>query len=579
MTYQAGAAACSSLHETLIPWEVINEHPEDYANSLRYLQFSGQALSKSRYFINNATLYIPVELESGPILEPITSADGPLNILCAQSDRANSAATSLSTASNLVNVTSTSENTYVGYRNLKSFRFLGIPYANPPSRFEYSSLYNKTGETITAQNYGANCAQANDETSSENCLFLNIQTPYLPKSHQRSNLKPVLFTIHGGAYTAGNGGAGFDAGNLASREDIVGVSINYRLSTLGFLAIPGTNVRGNFGIGDQVTALRWVRQNIAFFGGDPERITVIGESAGAGSVKALLGSPPVIKNQLLAGAIAQSNLGGGQGMGPSAAYSTPYSSYYTMNESYAAAGQKIFDGVGCNHTDIRQQIQCLKTVPAHMLVNLPDAARFVVQDGHFVDSKQLNVVTRDSSTANVNVIFGATANDGASSVQYPKGNFTSEADFIVAALEVDMATAHSIIDSQLFPLFSTGNLSLDAFNVTQRILTDIGFSFDRTNGGYDPNNFGATGLSAGPVTPEYPYGNPNLPYFRLHGSEIGFTYGNVEPIRNADDVKAAQLITAYFASFARTGDPNPSESYLRARGYVDTLAGFQKSRP
>jgi carboxylesterase type B len=87
----------------------------------------------------------------------------------------------------------------------------------------------------------------------------------------------VLFSIHGGGFTGGDGGAtsGQDSGNFASREDIVGVEINYRLSTLGFLAIPGTDIKGNFGIGDQVVALEWVKKNIAQFGGDPNRVTIV----------------------------------------------------------------------------------------------------------------------------------------------------------------------------------------------------------------------------------------------------------------------------------------------------------------
>ena len=81
------------------------------------------------------------------------------------------------------------------------------------------------------------------------------------------------------------------------------MQFNYRLSTLGFLAIPGTNIRGNFGIGDQITALRWVKENIAQFGGDSNKVTIIGESAGAGSVRALLGSPIVIEENLIAGGV------------------------------------------------------------------------------------------------------------------------------------------------------------------------------------------------------------------------------------------------------------------------------------
>ena len=594
MNYADGEATCSSIQEDLLPAETILDHEDDFRHSLQYLQWSGQLDPGAKLYIKDGVLVVPPPEDSNELtIEQLEGSTESIPVLCTQSDQSNSAENSSATDSNEIKVSAGPDgNTYVGYRNQKSFRFLGVPYADPPTRFEYSTVYNKTGQTINAQSYGQSCTQAGVESSGEDCLFLNIQTPYIPKSGQHDKLKPVLFTIHGGAYTGGDGGAGFDAGNLASRDDIVGVAINYRLSTLGFLAIPETDILGNFGIGDQVTALRWVRENIANFGGDPDKITIIGESAGAGSVKALLGSPPVIEENLVVGGIAQSNLGGGEGMGPSAGYSTSYSSYYTVAESYDVAGQQIFNAVGCNQTELSDQIQCLKDAPAQTIVSLPDVARFVVQDGHFVNSQQLNVVSRNGSTAHVNVIFGTTANDGAGSFQYPKGNFSSQADFIVAALDVSQDVAQSVVDSGLFPTYHTGNASLDNFNVTQRVTTDVGFrcvdeaivyagtvsgvfksayyyTFDRTYGGYDPNNLGASGLSGGPITPGYPNGNPNLPYFRLHGSELGFTYGNVSPVRDANDIRATQLITGFFTSFAKSGNPNPSESYLRVRGYDD----------
>lgn len=598
MTRDEGTAVCAELSETLLSAETIKRHADDFDHMLQYLEFSGQADLGTRFAIQNATVSVrPLGIHGASAIHSIDShSHKPLPVLCTQSDHATNAGDAKATASNQVTLTSKCDgNSYVGFRNQKSFRFLGIPYANPHKRFEYSTVYSRTNQMINTQDYGLDCAQPGDSNSGEDCLFLNIQTPYLPRSGHRENLKPVLFTIHGGGYTGGNGGSGFDAGNLASREDVVGVSINYRLGTPGFLAIPDTAIKGNYGIGDQVTALRWVRKNIALFGGDPNKITIIGESAGAGSVKALLGSPPVIKEQLIAGGIAQSNLGGGVGFGSSAAYSTPYSSYYTVDESYALAGQQIFHEAGCNQTDLSEQIQCLEKIPVHTLVSFSNVARFVVQDGHFVDAEELNVVQRNGSTAHVSVIFGATANDGASSLIYPKGNFTSEVDFLATALDVDKCKAQSIVDSKLFPYYNTGNLTLDSFNVTQRVITDVGFrcvdeaiayagshsgvfpsayyySFDRTNGGYDPNNLGATGLASGPVTPGYPNGNPNLPYFRLHGSEIGFTYGNIWPVRDEDDIRTTQLVTGYFTRFAKTGDPNPSMAYLRVRGY-DEVSG------
>lgn len=236
-------------------------------------------------------------------------------------------------------------------------------------------------------------------------MFLNIQTPYIPKQGDKSDLRPVMFWIHGGGFTGGPGAESLsDGGNLASREDAVVVNINYRLSTLGFLVIPGTNVTGNYGIADQITALevrvpsivvnlsdiaQWTIKNIASFGGDPNQITINGESAGAGSIRTLLGSPPAIGKYQ--GAVAMSNLGGSIDIRINGDYATTYNSYYTVNESYAVAGQQIFKAAGCKQTALDDQIACLKAVPALKLVGLSTVARYVVQDGHFVNTEELIV--------------------------------------------------------------------------------------------------------------------------------------------------------------------------------------------
>jgi len=124
----------------------------------------------------------------------------------------------------------------------------------------------------------------------------------------------LFYRIHGGGFEGGSGSdPQTDGGNLASREDIVTVTFNYRIGTLGFLAIPGTDIKGKFGIGDQVNALDWVLANIASFGGDPKQITITGESAGAASVRVHLGSAQCIGK--FQGAIAMSDLGGGIDLG------------------------------------------------------------------------------------------------------------------------------------------------------------------------------------------------------------------------------------------------------------------------
>lgn len=111
---------------------------------------------------------------------------------------------------------------------------------------------------------------------------------------------------------------------------------------------------GNYGIGDQITALRWTINNIANFGGDPNMITINGESAGAGSVRTLLGSPKAIG--MFQGAVAMSNLGGGVDLGDSRNYGTTYSSYYTVNQSFTLAGEQIFRQAGCNQTTLAVRI-------------------------------------------------------------------------------------------------------------------------------------------------------------------------------------------------------------------------------
>jgi para-nitrobenzyl esterase len=168
--------------------------------------------------------------------------------------------------------------------------FAGIPYAAPPLgplRWRPPEPAPPWTDVRDATRSGPRCMQNPDgdpefgRMTDEDCLTVNVWTP--PVSNTP---RPVMVWIHGGAFVNGSGSI-YDGRWLATRGDIVVVTVNYRLGTLGFLAHPalgGPGDVGNYGLEDQQAALRWVRDNIARFGGDPQKVTVAGESAGGMSV-------------------------------------------------------------------------------------------------------------------------------------------------------------------------------------------------------------------------------------------------------------------------------------------------------
>ena len=185
-------------------------------------------------------------------------------------------------------------------------------------------------------------------------MFLNIFTSYLPGENDAGNpnqLRAVMFYLHGGAFLAGSGAdPEYDGGNLASRGDVVVVTINYRLGIFGFLALDDNSTHGNYGIADQIIALDWVRANIAAFGGDPDRITVFGQSAGANSVRALLGSPQAIGK--FAAAMPLSHVAGLGLLG------SLYTTYPTISDAASSTFDVVLVPTNCSSA--KSQVDCLR---------------------------------------------------------------------------------------------------------------------------------------------------------------------------------------------------------------------------
>lgn len=190
--------------------------------------------------------------------------------------------------------------------------YLGIPYAAPPVgelRWKPPQEVASWEDVRSCAAFGPSCPQPDEKlgtTYSEDCLSLNVWAP----AAKPGDRLPVMVWIHGGAFNFGSGSLPEYNGRNLARKGVVVVTSNYRLGPLGFLVHPLLSkesshaVSGNYGLLDQVAALRWVRRNIAAFGGDPDRVTLFGQSAGSRSVSLQMISP--LSAGLFHGAIAQS---------------------------------------------------------------------------------------------------------------------------------------------------------------------------------------------------------------------------------------------------------------------------------
>jgi para-nitrobenzyl esterase len=271
--------------------------------------------------------------------------------------------------------------------------FKGIPYAQPPvgpARWTPPKPMARWSGVRPAVSFGPACVQPEFRTGSiyageppvmsEDCLSLNIWAP------QDARKAPVLVWIHGGALTTGSSSEPlYDGARLAQRGVVV-VSINYRLGVLGYLAHPALSakspdrVSGNYGLLDQIEALRWIRANISAFGGDPAQVTIAGESAGALSVMYLMASPPA--RGLFSRAIAQS------------AYmiSTPELKQRRFGEAPAEeAGARLADKLGAT------SLAALRAMDARAVTNGAAAAGylpFAAVDGRVLPRQLVEIFDR-----------------------------------------------------------------------------------------------------------------------------------------------------------------------------------------
>ena len=310
---------------------------------------------------------------------------------------------------------STPAGVIVGNIEEHHIEFLGIPYANAPEgelRWQPPASKPPFTEPYLAQKFKAACpqfAQMNSIINSdEDCLFLNIWRPL----NKTENL-PVMVFLHGGGLATGAGSESrYNGQTLAINQDVIVVSVNYRLGYLGFLSLPELTQEqghsGNYGFLDQNMALQWVNKNIKSFGGNPNQVTLFGESAGANSTCLHLASP--LSQDLFQNAILQS-----QGL-----YSSCANTLASQQES-EALGESFSDILGCQENTL----QCLrdksifkmnltlftkgfKNGPIHTSNALPLRANI---DGYFLTQQPLDIF-QQGYVSHKNILLGVNKNEG-----------------------------------------------------------------------------------------------------------------------------------------------------------------------
>ncbi|KIK54217.1 hypothetical protein GYMLUDRAFT_915535 [Collybiopsis luxurians FD-317 M1] len=579
-------AICKEFNETLLATKDL----ADISNKLAYLQHSGQFENESQLWIAapDSTEAIAIEPFFSSTSSPNSDAAKKLPFLCSNSAPFTFQVDTNFTTSPTTTLTSNGI-TLTGTRDHMTFRFMGIPYAAPPLgslRFQYPERWN--GSHVDATAFQPACLQfgfftnndlgLNPWGTSEDCLYLNVYTTYIPSSTSASPepLRPVLFWIHGGGNTSGTGDdETFDGAPLATRGDVVVVTINYRLNIFGFLGLNDSAIPGNYAMADKIAALQWVQEHIADFGGDPERVTIFGQSAGGFSVVDLLKSPKA--TGLFHGAISES---GGAG-----SFQTPEEA----SEAYLPALRPFCNGTGVD------LLQCLQALPAETLLNITNVApswTTIIDGVYAVDSAVHQMSLGPSAVNSVPFLLGFMPEEGQSllgtTIAPNDANFTQ--DLVTA---VGSTLAEDVLESGLWIIsenFIVYNATINAY--TDSLLTCPAESMISSASGSNafPALYVYTMQHAYGLSYFNPYGLCTFPtgqiqpYYRCHSGDLYEVFGTYylfgQPIRIPQDVFYTALVQDLWIAFARTGNPNPDQDDLTARGpaYASTLRILRETK-
>ncbi|XP_029378278.1 liver carboxylesterase 2-like [Echeneis naucrates] len=447
--------------------------------------------------------------------------------------------------------------------------FLGVPFAKPPLGPElrlaapqpvegWEGVRDATKQPpMCVQNKAVNEELLENLLSivvdlpdvSEDCLYLNI---YTPANRARDAKLPVMVWIHGGGFTLGSASM-YDGSALAAYQDVVVVLIQYRLGFLGFLSTSDEHLPGNFGLLDQVEALRWIQQHIHNFGGNPDLVTIFGESAGGVSVSLLLLSP--LSDGLIHHAIAES--------GTSAMDSL------VVNDSLPMT-QVIANVSGCNLESTEKIAHCMKHLDMDTVLKIvadPNLRTVVNTDGHFL-RKPVDELFHTHEVNTIPFMTGVNNDEGGWLLNnyLAPPNWTEGMDkeqvLNMLSMFYNDPIARKLIEDEYL---GSSDDRVEVRNGWTEFLGDLLFTIPAIKAANAHRDAGA---------PVYLYEYQHPPSFLLakrpsfvqsdHGDEIftvfGLCFTNDQIILKEECTEEEKLLSktmmSYWGNFARTGSPN-----------------------
>ena len=421
--------------------------------------------------------------------------------------------------------------------------FKGIPFAAPPIgelRWRAPQPVEKWDSIKLTTEYAPSPIQGGNPPSgkSEDCLYLNIWTP----AKSAKERLPVLVWIYGGGFSFGSTAEPVFNGEKLARKGVVLVSIAYRVGQLGFLAHPELSdentygVSGNYGLLDQIAGLKWIRKNIAAFGGDPDRVTIFGESAGGISVSMLCASP--LAKGLFHGAISQS----GGSFGPTRPTTYPGENMKTLKQA-EIEGEDFAQKAGVFSIAELRKIDAEKLPSGWGM-----GSAWPIVDGYVIPDDQYKLYEAGKYN-DVPVLIGYNSDEGLSFT------WVKTPEEYVEGVKL----RYGKFSDELLKAYPLGENSIP--KTARDLARDAAFGWHTWIWARLQSKTGKSKVYYYYFDqhPDYPEDSPNFGHGSPHGQDIVYVFQNLDPSNpqtTKSDLEISDAMGTYWTNFAKNGNPN-----------------------